>query len=51
MRYAPESHIEAEVSNKKYELEIDLDSEQVTETPNNEHAVESDKKNGGRRFG
>ena len=42
-------NIEVEVSNKKYELEIDLDSEQVTETPNNEHAVESDKKNGGRR--
>ena len=28
----------------------DLDSEQVTETPNNEHAVESDK-NGDQRFG
>ncbi|PWA39457.1 zinc finger BED domain-containing protein RICESLEEPER 2 [Artemisia annua] len=49
LQYAPESHIEAEVSNKKDELVIDLDSEQVTETPIDEHAVETDKKNGGRR--
>ncbi|PWA70875.1 zinc finger, BED-type [Artemisia annua] len=49
LQYAPESHIEAEVSNKTHELVIDLDSEQVTETPIDEHAVETDKKNGGRR--
>ena len=49
MQYAPEFRNEDEVSNKRDEPVIDLDSDHVKETPNDEQVVESDKKNGGRR--
>ncbi|PWA35797.1 zinc finger, BED-type [Artemisia annua] len=48
-KYAPEFLNEDEVSNKRDELVIDLDSDHVKETPNDEQVVESDNKNGGRR--